>query len=159
MDWSGTLANRTTTCVDGANMNYHVGNYYNWTAAVAMSDSSQYTNYVDVNQSICPAGWMLPKDGVTYGSGSLQYLVNQAGLTAGVSGDIHVAPVYFVYGGGWLGHSDVVGAEGDYWSSVATAYNLQAHAYAFAFESAMSGSVVSGELARQGGYSVRCLVR
>lgn len=40
---------------------YHVGNHYNWTAAVAMNDSSTYTtSYQNVDQSICPAGWRLP---------------------------------------------------------------------------------------------------
>jgi len=41
---------------------YNVGAYYNWTAAVASNDSSNYVaNYTEAENSICPAGWRLPK--------------------------------------------------------------------------------------------------
>lgn len=40
---------------------YHVGNYYNWSAAVASNDTSSLaTNYTTAPDSICPAGWRLP---------------------------------------------------------------------------------------------------
>lgn len=40
----------------------YVGNYYNFTAAVAMNDTSSYvTNYTVMPNSVCPAGWRLPK--------------------------------------------------------------------------------------------------
>lgn len=40
---------------------YQNGNYYNWTAAVAMNDSSGHvTENENINQSICPKGWRLP---------------------------------------------------------------------------------------------------
>jgi hypothetical protein len=44
---------------------YHLGNYYNWTAAVAMNNSFNYYNYNGelIEQSICPAGWTLPRLG------------------------------------------------------------------------------------------------
>lgn len=40
---------------------YHIGNYYNWNAAVAINTSSAYMDdlYAMPN-SICPAGWRLP---------------------------------------------------------------------------------------------------
>ena len=44
----------------------HVGNYYNFTAAIAQNDSSEYnySTYENLNaapqNSICPAGWRLP---------------------------------------------------------------------------------------------------
>ena len=50
------------------NSHYHLGNYYNWTAAIAMNDSSNYHNNKIVNQSICPAGWTLQRGG--YGEDS-----------------------------------------------------------------------------------------
>lgn len=40
---------------------YSAGNYYNFTSAIAMNDSSVYnTNFQTVPQSICPKGWRLP---------------------------------------------------------------------------------------------------
>ena len=58
--WNGIIDDSTTTNCTQANNHLHLGNYYNWTAAVAMSDSSDYTNRDVVSQSICPAGWTLP---------------------------------------------------------------------------------------------------
>ena len=41
---------------------YHAGNYYNWSAAVASNDTSSMTEaYGNAPDSICPAGWRLPK--------------------------------------------------------------------------------------------------
>ena len=151
----GSLSDRTTTdpSATSGGTHYHVGNYYNWTAAVAMSDSSSYTTqYADVNQSICPAGWRLP----TYnGDKSYLNLKNTQGFTAGTSGNIQNAPTYFVYGGYWFGSSYRVGSSGHYWSSVVVssygAYLLSFYAY--------------GDLnpqsnnARSDGYSIRCVAR
>ena len=40
----------------------HVGNYYNWSSAVASNDSSNMTEYnINAPDSICPAGWSLPE--------------------------------------------------------------------------------------------------
>ena len=58
-----TIGGNTVTCTQKGN-HYHIGNYYNWKAAtVQNSDSSQFYNFsdIDVDQSICPAGWTLPK--------------------------------------------------------------------------------------------------
>ncbi len=151
----GTLSNRTTTdpSATSGGTHYHVGNYYNWTAAVAMNDSSSYTTGLqDVNQSICPAGWRLP----TYdGDKSYQNLVNTQGLTAGTSGNIQSSPTYFAYGGGWYGSSSSAGGYGAYWSSVVGSSSnsyplyfagdgyLRSHYYGF----------------RTSGYSLRCVDR
>ena len=44
---------------------YHVGNYYNWNAAVALNESSVYTSdLTPMPNSICPKGWRLP-NGIT----------------------------------------------------------------------------------------------
>ena len=37
-----------------------IGNYYNWTTAIASNDSTLYTNHMSADNSICPAGWKLP---------------------------------------------------------------------------------------------------
>ncbi|MBQ7202130.1 hypothetical protein IJS18_01955 [Candidatus Saccharibacteria bacterium] len=39
----------------------HVGNYYSWAAAVATNNASQYSHLQNAPNSICPAGWRLPK--------------------------------------------------------------------------------------------------
>ena len=76
--WSGVLDDSTP--LSTGNSHYHLGNFYNWTAAVAMSDSSSLnTEYQDANQSICPAGWMLPKNGNSASNGSFRYLIEQYG--------------------------------------------------------------------------------
>lgn len=151
----GTLSNRTTPCTQIGN-HYHIGNYYNWTAAVAMTDSSSYaTDDVDVNQSICPAGWTLPKGGSDTSSGSFAYLVDEAELTSGTSGNIHASPYYFVYGGSWWGRSDGVGSGGSYWSSTA---RDDTYAYDLGF-AASGGLVPDFKEDRDLGFSVRCLAR
>ena len=138
-------------------MHYHVGNYYNWTAAVAMNDSSAYaTGSTDVNQSICPAGWTLPKGGTTLtGSGSFYYMINQTGFTSGTGGNIHQAPGFLVYGGRWGGSSYYVGSLGFYWSSVvydsSLAYGLYFNADSYLYPRLYDY--------RGSGNSVRCVAR
>ena len=65
---------------------YHIGNYYNWNAAVAVQDSSSYTSdlYVMPN-SICPKGWRLP-NGLTGTNGNeIITEFNQLGLANGIT--------------------------------------------------------------------------
>ncbi|MBQ3353502.1 hypothetical protein IJG89_04180 [Candidatus Saccharibacteria bacterium] len=153
-DYSGTLSTYAEAC--GSDKHYHIGNYYNWTAAVAMADSSSYTtDNTDVNQSICPAGWTLPKSGSNTSSGSFAYLVNQASLTSGTSGNIHTSPYYFVYGGYWYGSSYDVGGYGYYWSSVVYVDYAAYHLYF-----TRDGDLYpDGDDDRGGGVSVRCVAR
>ena len=150
-DYSGTLSTYAEAC--GNDKHYHIGNYYNWTAAVAMNDSSSYTtDLTDVDQSICPAGWRLP----TYsGNKSYDNLITTLSLTAGTSGNVQSAPAYFVYGGLWDGESYDVGGHGLYWSSVVYG---DANAYAFDFD--RHGSMgPQYDVGRDGGSSVRCVAR
>ena len=149
----GTLSNRTTTdpSATSGGTHYHVGNYYNWTAAVAMNSSSG-KNSGDMNQSICPAGWRLP----TYsGDKSYQNLANTQGLTAGTSGNIQNAPTYFVYGGYWDVSSSGVGSSGNYWSSVVKS---SSNSYLLTFNT-RGGLVPQITAVRYGGYSLRCVAR
>ncbi|MEE0888380.1 MAG: hypothetical protein U0L97_04180 [Candidatus Saccharimonadaceae bacterium] len=152
---SGNLSNRTTTdpSATSGGTHYHVGNYYNWTAAVAMNDSSSYTtNQQDVNQSICPAGWRLP----TYsGDKSYENLVNMQGLTAGTSGNIQNAPTYFVYSGFWNGGSMEVGFAGHFRSSVFI-YNVGSSCFNFFASGNLSPQYNNNRVV---GFSVRCVAR
>ncbi len=145
--------------LDVGNSHYHLGNYYNWTAAVAMSDSSTYTtDQTDVDQSICPAGWRLP----TYsGNKSYYNLVAEAGLTNGPNGNIHTEPNYFVYGGhlGGFG-SNLLGENGYYWSSVVGDDHGPAAAYSLSFSAKDNTSIRTQNVqARNYGCSLRCVVR
>ena len=118
-----------------------------------MNSSSSYTSqYTDVNQSICPAGWRLP---AYEGDKSFLNLKNAQGLTAGTWGNIQNAPTYFVYGGVWHGSSGAVGYSGAYWSSVVGGSSTSCPLY---FRS--NGSLypqVSEH--RDNGYSLRCVAR
>ncbi len=133
------LSSATEEC-NSDNVHYHIGNYYDWTAAVAMNDSSSYTTHdQDANQSICPAGWMLPKSGSETGSGSFYALVSAYGFdgVGWMRGGYRSwdNPLYFSAGGVWHNdgwHNDgatenlsySVGIYGHYWSSVTYLTNV-----------------------------------
>ena len=118
--WSGTI--HDSTPVSTGSPYYHLGNYYNWTAAVAMNDSSSYTNdNTDVNQSICPAGWTLPKSGNNTSSGSFKYLVEKYGWSDNQMTNPYIwnSPIKLPLAGFWHNSSQYdVGGDGYYWSSV-----------------------------------------
>ncbi|MBR3254107.1 hypothetical protein IKF86_02575 [Candidatus Saccharibacteria bacterium] len=68
---------------------YQVGNYYNWPAAIASNNASNIVeNYTIAPNSICSAGWKLPK-GITNSNGTIiqsdyNKLFGEAGITNGV---------------------------------------------------------------------------
>ena len=76
----------TTTPVSESIQQYHLGNYYNWSASIATNDSSNYWvlnndqayyENLEVDQSICPVGWTLPKASNSIDNGSVGYLTEQ----------------------------------------------------------------------------------
>ncbi|MBR6505648.1 hypothetical protein IKT18_02330 [Candidatus Saccharibacteria bacterium] len=150
-DYTGTLNAYTVAC--GEDKKYHIGNYYNWTAAVAMNNSSFYTaDTTDVNQSICPAGWRLP---VPSGNESYNGLIATLNLTSSTSGNVQNAPVNFVYGGIWVGSSANVGGSGGYWSSMVSDAE---HAFEFNFN--YQGDITHQyDGLRNFNISVRCVAR
>ena len=154
-DWSGTLDDMTVTSASATpgGCHYHIGNYYNWTAAIAMDDSSEYeTNGYDVNQSICPAGWRLPTD---YGDRSYGSMTYMQGLTSGPNGNIQESPVYLVYTGNWKGSSDSVGGSAMYWASKSRRDDV---AYILGFS--RNGTLFPGTWGgRSTGNPVRCVLR
>ena len=94
-------------------LHYHVGNYYNWSAAIASNNSSPIASNGDrANNSICPRGWRLPNTSTTddiYNEfGKLFYTYditnNKAGSTnvgykTGGFNAIRVSPLWFVRSG------------------------------------------------------------
>ena len=128
----------------GECMHYHIGNYYNWTAAIAMNDSTSLnTEFVSAADSVCPAGWRLPK-GVTSSTKpvtaenaeEMNVLMNAVGISTGFDGRLaddgavsflengfnmaRSNPLYLTRAGrqynsdGWI---DYVGSDGQYWTS------------------------------------------
>ena len=139
------------------NRHYHSGNYYNWTAAVAMNDSSNYGDDGDnAGQSICPSGWMLPRD-----SESFYALVSSYGWDIdshymGGSYTMWGAPLYFPLLGSYsIGGVQSVGYGGLVWSSSVngseTSYDL--------YFSYNGETVIADWAGRENGYSVRCIAR
>jgi len=129
---SGTNPIGTYTSSTGTT-ELHLGNYYNWTAAVAMNDSSSHTTPNElIEQSICPAGWTLPRvhDGDdTFGA--LWYDYNMGDRTNGSFIDANnngsydngetalwTQPLYFPAGGGFNGVLGFIGYGGYFWSPV-----------------------------------------
>ena len=132
-------------CVSGANiteqecMHHSVGNYYNWTAAIATTDSTTLNSsaYNTAPDSICPAGWRLPvgKSSTSYSSTTTEFanLLYQQGIITKMNNDVTVynpkfsavgsSPLYFARSGDLLkrdGNStDLItyGVAAWYWSS------------------------------------------
>ena len=156
--WSGTPGDSTP--VSTGDSHYHLGNYYNWTAAVAMNDSSSYTtDQQDANQSICPANWTLPKSGNVTTSGSFQYLVTQYGWDSNsrtmTNPNIWNSPIKASLSGYWRGSLEGVGGGGNFWSPMVpdsdNSYSLLATSDGYVLPELLSR--------RDGGVSVRCLAR
>ena len=157
---------------------YHIGNYYNWSAAVATNNTTNYnTQYDTMPNSICPAGWHLPK-GLTGTSGDANLsdfntvfyangMTGDGGNPAGkdFAGGVNVKysstgwnkmkgdPFYFVRSGYVYGTTLYYASyDGFYWSSTmatsGNAYNLYFY----------SGVLYPALVLNRGyGFSVRCV--
>ena len=146
---------------------YHLGNYYNWTAALAMNDSSSKTSITEViEQSICPAGWTLPR--VSYFEDSFYTLWNRYGLDKSSYNDadndnvydesedaLWTNPLYYSVNGQFNGVLGDIGGYGFYWSAIAGGqYSAQGAEYNVA------GYASSTHSARRDiDRSVRCVAR
>ena len=155
LNFDGTLES-SQYISDSGDAHYHIGNYYNWTAAVAMNNSGAYTSVSDANQSICPAGWTLP------GNASVNNVTWSDIYTAYSSETWYDSPLYFPFAGYWYydsesghGESGLVGSYGYWWSrETETAF------VAYDLYTVASGTVgPQGGASRYSGYSVRCITR
>lgn len=123
---------------DPTTMHYHVGNYYQWSAATA-----GYTRNSQSTQSICPKGWTLPSQS------QFKALIN-----SGISNSNFMNAPYYLLRGGYLYDSwlEDAGSFGNYWSSTP---NGSSNAYYLGFD---SGYVTTGFVSiRYHGFSVRCV--
>ena len=158
-------------------MHYHVGNYYNWTAAVAMSSTSTYTtdNTVTPN-SICPKGWRLP-NGITEDNGTkiqsdFNVLLTDYGIagsadtvggTSAAKSDwatvgylqMGLSPLFFARSGSIYNTSlSNFGTYGYYWSSTVGSSDS---AYSLGYTATDLYPAYRGD--RRSGRSVRCMAR
>lgn len=117
---------------------YHVGNYYQWSAATA-----GYTGTSQSTQSICPKGWTLPSQS------QFQALIN-----SGLDGTNFMQSPYYLLRGGYLGNSSLysAGSAGYYWSSTPNGSNIALY---LTFNSGYLN--INGYYERYHGFSVRCM--
>ncbi|MBR3386207.1 hypothetical protein IKG68_01395 [Candidatus Saccharibacteria bacterium] len=128
-----------------------VGNWYNWSAAVAANDTSVITSGTLTN-SVCPAGWGLPANG-KYGTINTNYNSNAA--SGALDAGLFSAPLYFVRGGGIYTSGTTTlynaGRLGFYWSG--TTYSAD-YSYSLIFRSSYVNPANGN--GRGVGNSVRC---
>ncbi|MBQ3470170.1 hypothetical protein IJH23_00420 [Candidatus Saccharibacteria bacterium] len=147
----------------------HVGNYYNWSAAVASNDTSGYgtSTYSNIannpQNSICPAGWRLPTisnasntiEGSTNEFSRINRLYNNASTST--SAGLEKSPLFFARGGYIYGSSLYnSGYYGNYWSSTV---NSSSYAYYLYFYATYVNPTYYYYGYRRYGSSVRCLAR
>ena len=141
---------------------YHLGNFYNWAAALATNDSSVYVDGGIVEQSICPAGWTLPRTGT--GDDSFYNLWNQYGLAQiSVNGNVTLwgAPIYLTPAGSFVGALAGVGFSGGYSTGVSydTSHPWYDHFAWAAGYMINSSSWPADDSYRYNGASIRCIAR
>lgn len=166
--WDGNIASIESIddLAQSGDEHYHIGNYYNWNAAVAMSDTAGITTEIDVDQSICPAGWMLPK--IT-GEASISNLMEESNLIAQSqqADDINAqdAPTYLVFGSIIEGPDEPMyglGRSIHYWTSFSnTQYNIIS---AYNYKGGMGGNQqpdggTAGPTFRSDFIPIRCVAR
>ncbi|MBR2543516.1 hypothetical protein IKF03_02895 [Candidatus Saccharibacteria bacterium] len=150
----------------------HVGNYYNWSAAVASNNTSSYTASTMANiasnpqNSICPKGWRLPtvsSQTPTYNTaGSPNEFARLAALYDNYTGNTSIsseglekAPVYMPRPGDVnAGVLNYAGHNERYWSSTVSSAT-------FARNLGFNSTVVYPEYEdyRYSGLSLRCVAR
>ena len=175
IDWSNyrnscTFATNTPACNELLNpvaayitnndapiSQYHIGNFYNWNAAVAINDTSSLTTSGQViDQSICPAGWALPRPGT--GEDSFKALLSEYGFSSSPfyeNKKMWESPLYFTSSGYWDGYLGYVGDGGRFWSPVTNTIRYAELAYF-----SINGNIYpSAQVSRGFGGSIRCILR
>lgn len=162
-----------TTLSGSPTPQYHLGNYYNWAAAIASNDAGIYGAYNETtgeyenltpDQSICPAGWTLPHTNHDSNSNIdtgdfVDLLIEYGWDTYTGFDDISVlwsAPLYFTPAGYFNACLLLyTGNEGYFWASNTTKNQIANNMYYDAFGDAR----LANGLNRDNGNSVRCLLR
>lgn len=112
-----------STPFEGNREHGHVGNYYNFAAAVATNDAYTYGLQDTFDTSICPAHWRLPKTEYDYGNYDENGNGDFANLLRVYGGETNndkvwtAEPLYFVRAGDSSQGNDIysAGSQGYYW--------------------------------------------
>jgi len=156
--------NPTSTYISSTGIpQYHLGNYYNWTAAVAMNNSSNYYDGELIEQSICPAGWTLPRIDFEDSFGVLWYengFYDDSFMSYWYDSNNYMhalwkEPLYFTVSGVYVGSSFDVGFAGSFWSAFVRNPGIAEDA---SFDVDNGANIVNGGY-RSGGNTVRCIAR
>lgn len=146
--WDGNSnGDLNSTCSD---RHFHIGNFYNWPAAVASNSAGLVQTGYD--QSICPAGWTLPSSysGVYGDSNSPLF----SDLVSGKSfAELVASPTLFTVTGYWSYGNRYNTLVGYYWSRVVETDN------AYALELSPGGVNPDSPIPRGYGVAVRCVAR
>ena len=163
----------TATCEDFSQTPYSnngthgaVGNYYNWSAAIASDNSSTLTTSTYGNiklnpqNSICPKGWRLPtiSNQRNVASSTNEFTrINSLYNSSGDIGLINPSP-YFIRSG-YLsnGSTNFSGGRAYYWSS--TNYSSSQSYFMNFDKTQFKQAYDDGMTGRSGGRSIRCLAR
>ncbi len=149
---------------EGECKHYHVGNYYNWTAAIASNNSSSYSTASTIAMdSICPKGWRLPTTisnefGVLLAAQNILDSSSDTSYSIDGFNLIRHQPLYFSRSG----YIDAVlresGNNGYYWSNTVNSY---ANAYLLRFNKSNAWPIhdTNRLLRKFAGRSIRCLAR
>ena len=155
----------------------HVGNYYNWTAAIASNASGSITErYATADNSICPRGWRLPKGPDGTNGSEFETMLKAAGIAnpdrtdngsgdavnVGYTGDGNLSSTdmekslyYFARSGAVSGTTlDTFTSYGRYWSGSVVSSNL-----AFNLYYGSSDLYPANQSYRGYGWNLRCLAR
>ena len=145
----------------------YVGNYYNWTAAIASNKSLDYPSSTSntASNSICPRGWRLP-DNETYELSKLFYAygvtnddINGSGYANDGYTKLINSPLYFTQKAQRINSGSINGDNG-YWTGTAC-YN-SSHAHYIQYNNTgiyFHGNTGNSNFARHFGFPVRCLAR
>ena len=186
VDTNGSTISYTSTldCIiahnDGSCPHYHVGNYYNWTSAIASNNSNTITvTHTTAHNSICPVGWRLPIGKASTTSSDPGYYdeINYTWVNEGLTKDyapntsilayipdnttgflnIRRGSMYMVASGYKHGTNlsiNDIGTRGYYWTNTVTSNTT-----AFSPHFYDSGLYVVNTYNRGRGISIRCVAR
>lgn len=138
-----------------------VGNYYNWTAAIASNDSTDMSTHEAVAQnSVCPAGWRLPTayDGNSDKNNEFKNLIDEYLSDYTSDQAITAAPLYFTRAGNFYEKIlSWAGSSGSYWSSVADNDQTEKFAQYMYYRNDSVAPIYSHK--RIVGWNIRCIAR
>ena len=158
-DNTNTTANFSTVPFDANGEHGKIGNYYNWSAAVASNDTTarvDNTNSAAIAEnpknSICPNGWRLTRSSATdaYNDFKSLYAAYNSSISKANGYPLWLVRAGYILGGSLLNS----GNYGRYWSSTVNSAST-----AYSLNIGSGGFSPSDNYYRYFGFSVRCVAR